>query len=56
LSAAAYGVEAASSSAGMPSPATALFTRAMGRKRLRASREAREAPLVASTCCILGVA
>ena len=37
LSAAADGVEAASSSAGMPSPATALFTRAMGRKRPRAS-------------------
>jgi hypothetical protein len=29
-------VEAASSSAGMPSPVTALFTRAMGRKRPRA--------------------
>jgi hypothetical protein len=37
LSAAADGVEAASSSAGMPSPTTALFTRAMGRKRPRAS-------------------
>jgi hypothetical protein len=37
LSAAADGVEAAFSSAGMPSPATALFTRAMGRKRPRAS-------------------
>jgi hypothetical protein len=37
LSAAADGVEAASSSAGIPSPATALFTRAMGRKRPRAS-------------------
>jgi hypothetical protein len=33
LSAAADGVEPASSSAGVPSPATALFTRAMGRKR-----------------------
>jgi hypothetical protein len=30
-------VKAASSSAGMPSPATTLFTRAMGRKRPRAS-------------------
>jgi hypothetical protein len=30
-------VEAASSSAGMPSPVTALFTRAMSRKRPRAS-------------------
>jgi hypothetical protein len=37
LSAAGDGVEAASSSAKMPSPATALFTRAMARKRLRAS-------------------
>jgi hypothetical protein len=37
LSAATNGVEAASPSAGMPSPATALFTRAMGRKRPRAS-------------------
>jgi hypothetical protein len=37
LSAAADGVEAASFSAWMPSPATALFTRAMGRKCLRAS-------------------
>jgi mevalonate pyrophosphate decarboxylase len=37
LSAAAYGVEAASSSAGMASLATALFTRAMGHKRPRAS-------------------
>jgi hypothetical protein len=31
------GVEAASSSAGMPSPATAFFTRAMGRNRPRGS-------------------
>jgi hypothetical protein len=37
LSAAADGVEAASSSDGMPFLATALFTRAMGRKRPRAS-------------------
>jgi hypothetical protein len=37
LSATAYGVEAASSSAGVPSHATAFFTRAMGRKRPRAS-------------------
>jgi hypothetical protein len=37
LSAAADGVEAASSSDGMPSHVTALFTRAMGRKRPRAS-------------------
>jgi hypothetical protein len=37
LSAAADGVDAASSSAGMTSPTTALFTRAMGRKRPRAS-------------------
>jgi hypothetical protein len=37
LSAAADGVEAASSSAGMHAIATALFTRAMGRKRPRAS-------------------
>jgi hypothetical protein len=36
LSAAADGVEAASSSAVMPSHATALFTHAMGRKRPRA--------------------
>jgi hypothetical protein len=34
---AADGVETASSSVGMPSPSTALFTRAMGRKRPRAS-------------------
>jgi hypothetical protein len=40
LSAAADGVEAASSLAGMPSPATALFTHAMGRKRPRASSSA----------------
>jgi hypothetical protein len=37
LSAATDGVETASSSGGMPSPATALFTRAIGRKRPRAS-------------------
>jgi hypothetical protein len=37
LSSVADGVEAASSSAGMPSPATALFSHAMGRKRPRAS-------------------
>jgi hypothetical protein len=37
LSAAADGVDAASSSAGMPTIVTALFTRAMGRKRPRAS-------------------
>jgi hypothetical protein len=37
LCAAADGVEATSSSAGMPSHATELFTRAMGRKRPRAS-------------------
>jgi hypothetical protein len=37
LSAAADDVEAASSSTGMPSPATAFFTRVMGCKRLRAS-------------------
>jgi hypothetical protein len=37
LCAAAHGVEAACSSAGMLSPATALFTRAMGRKSPRAS-------------------
>jgi hypothetical protein len=37
LSASPDGVEAASSSAGMSSPATALFTRAMGRKRPRTS-------------------
>jgi hypothetical protein len=37
LSAGVDGVEAASSSVGMPSLATALFTRAMGRKRPRAS-------------------
>jgi hypothetical protein len=37
LSAATGGVETASSSVGMLSPATALFTRAMGRKRPRAS-------------------
>jgi hypothetical protein len=37
LSAAADNVEAASSSAGMASPATAFFTRAMSRKRLCAS-------------------
>jgi hypothetical protein len=56
LSAAVDGVEAASSSDGMPSLATALFTRAMGRKRPVLPRAAREAPLVASTCCILCVA
>jgi hypothetical protein len=37
FSAAAHGVEAASTPGRMPSPATALFTRAMGRKRPRAS-------------------
>jgi hypothetical protein len=37
LSAATDGVEAASSSVGMPSPATELFTHSMGRKRPRAS-------------------
>jgi hypothetical protein len=37
LSAAADSVETASSSAGMPYPATAFFTRATGRKHLRAS-------------------
>jgi hypothetical protein len=37
LSAAVDGVEAAYSSVEMPSYATALFTRAMGRKRPRAS-------------------
>jgi hypothetical protein len=37
LSATADGVEAASASAEMPSPTTALFTRTMGRKRPRAS-------------------
>jgi hypothetical protein len=37
LSAAADGVEAVSSSVGMPSHATALFTRALSRKRPRAS-------------------
>jgi hypothetical protein len=37
LSAAEDGVEAASSSAGTPSPAMALFNRAMGRKRPCAS-------------------
>jgi uncharacterized protein YgiB involved in biofilm formation len=37
LSAAAYGVEAASSSVWMPSLATALFARPMGRKRPHAS-------------------
>jgi hypothetical protein len=50
LSAAADGVVVASYSAGMPSPATALFTRAMH------PQAAREAPLVASLCFILGVA
>eukprot|EP00193_Tetraselmis_chui_P006375 CAMPEP_0177769372 /NCGR_PEP_ID=MMETSP0491_2-20121128/10279_1 /TAXON_ID=63592 /ORGANISM="Tetraselmis chuii, Strain PLY429" /LENGTH=80 /DNA_ID=CAMNT_0019286361 /DNA_START=57 /DNA_END=298 /DNA_ORIENTATION=- len=39
----------------MPSLATALFTRAMGRKHPRASSSGDEAPLVVSTCCILGV-
>jgi hypothetical protein len=37
VSAAADDVEAASSSAGMPSHATAFFTRATGRKRFRVS-------------------
>jgi hypothetical protein len=37
FSAAAYGVETSSFSARMPSPAAALFTGAMGRKRPRAS-------------------
>jgi hypothetical protein len=37
LPAAADGVEATSSSVVMPSPATALFTRAMGLKRPRTS-------------------
>jgi hypothetical protein len=37
FSTAVDGVEAVSSSVGMPSPATTLFTRAMGRKRPRAS-------------------
>jgi inner membrane protein involved in colicin E2 resistance len=37
LSAAPDDAEVASSSAGMPSPATSFFTRAIGRKRLRNS-------------------
>jgi hypothetical protein len=37
LSAGADGVEAASSSAWMPSPSTAFFTRGMGCERLRVS-------------------
>jgi hypothetical protein len=37
LSAATDGVEADSSSVGMPSPSMAFFTRAMGRERRRAS-------------------
>jgi hypothetical protein len=58
LSVAADGVEAASSSAGIPSHATAVFT---GGSSWAASvpvlsRAAHEEPLVASTCCILGVA
>jgi hypothetical protein len=59
LSAAADGVEATSSSTGMPSMATAFFTCAMGSKRLRVSsapRAARDAPLVAFTCCVFSVA
>jgi hypothetical protein len=59
LSAAANGVEVSSSSGGILSLATALFNRAMGGKRPcvpELPRAAREAPLVASTCCILIVA
>jgi hypothetical protein len=53
---AAHGADATSSSAGMPSPATALFTRAMAASVPVLPRAAREAALVASTCCILGAA
>jgi hypothetical protein len=52
LSAAADDVEAAFSSTGMRSLATALIPRAMGRKRLPCSRAALEAPFVASMCCV----
>jgi hypothetical protein len=49
LSAAADGVEeAGSSSAGMPPPATALFNRAMGRKRPRASSSGARG----AACCL----
>jgi fucose permease len=44
LPAAADGVEATSSSAGMPSHATAFFTLAMGRKLARASLLPRAGP------------
>jgi hypothetical protein len=40
----------------MPALTTALFARTMGRKRRVLVRAAREAPLVASTFYILGVA
>jgi hypothetical protein len=56
LSAAADGVEAASSSVGMPSHATAPFNRAMGASVPVLPRAVRETPLVAPTCCILSVA
>jgi hypothetical protein len=45
-------VDAASSSVGMPSPATALFTRAIGGSVPVLPRAVREAPLAASTCCV----
>jgi hypothetical protein len=58
LSAATDGVEAASSSAGVPSLATALFTRAMawGESFPVRPLAAREAPLVDSTRFIRSVA
>jgi hypothetical protein len=59
LSAAADGVEAAFSSDGMLTHATAFFTRAMGRKRPRASsRSARGATclFVAFPCCVFSIA
>jgi hypothetical protein len=58
LTAAAEGVEAASSSAGIPYPPTALFTRAMqwATSVPVLARAAREAQLVTSTCCVFSVA
>jgi hypothetical protein len=58
MSAAVAGVKATFCSAGMPSPATVFFTRAMGRKRLLVSSPAPVAHLymVASMCCAFTVA
>jgi hypothetical protein len=55
LSAAADGAEGASSSVGMPSHATAFFTRAKGHKRPLTSSRGACGALVASTCRVFNV-